>query len=116
MYAARNGHADIVELLLRYGAKVPLELQGKDIIKAALTLIAEERAEARVVGHELLNQQQAMPPEIVKLCCSYVSAQSLDQKEFVSAAELRAEQADVGIDDEKQQSTCEQIMTNCVIS
>lgn len=88
--AQQSGTEYVVKVLLSYGAKIQPELQGDAMVEVALTLIAEERAEARVVGHELLNQQPAMPPEIVKLCCSYVSAQSLDQKEFVSVAELRA--------------------------
>ena len=63
-----------------------------------------------------------MPIDVVKLCTSYVSDVSLGSEDFISAAEFREEEkeearaADAGSDDEKQQSTCEQIMTNCVIS
>ena len=97
-------------------AGVPPKLQGHAIIEAARTAIAEERAEALAGGYELLDQQKAMPSGVAELCVNDVSGIPVDSKEFVSAADLIAEQADVGIDDEKQQSTCEQIMTNCVIS
>ena len=113
MLAAEEGYADVVHLLLRHGAEVPPELQGNAIIEAARTAIAEERAEVRVGGYELLDQQQTMPLEIAELCVSYVSDIPVYSKEFVSAVSLRAEQAD-----EKQQSIIpaesafKQIMTN----
>ena len=120
--AALESDAEIIMLLLKRGAKVPTDHQDDPLVKFTIEKIAEEKAEAQVGGHELLDQQPEMPIDIVKLCTSYVSDMPLGSEDFVSAAELRVEEkeeareADVGIDDEKKQSTCEQIMTNCVIS
>jgi hypothetical protein len=147
MDAAEEGYADVVEVLLRYGAKVPLDLQGNVVVEVAIKAIAEDRANHHLVCYGINQSLTAkkdadVPPvdskefnphsmsmlptglvvEIATMSAasdmSYALASRIAQNVIDPQEEEKEEAraADAGSDDEKQQSTCEQIMTNCVIS